>query len=135
MTRVAAVILYVGGAEVFIDNSGLAHGVSPWLEMTADGNPDAVRYACLSVIQSQRKVGTKGLQTIEQPLLSMPRADMGQDENSIIEMISDMASGDVPIGDGHLIAEPDGPRLHFFFDTLTSTRSGKTRCISPGRRS
>ncbi len=110
MMKAAAMILRAGGAGVFIDNSGLSHGANDWLEMTEDGGPDAVSFAYLSVIQGDKDVWTMGFHTMGKPDFSMRRSDVDEDENSIIEMISYMASSDIAIDDGHLIAGLDGPR-------------------------
>ncbi|MFN9717890.1 MAG: hypothetical protein ACK58L_04295 [Planctomycetota bacterium] len=111
MMKAAAIILRAGGAGVFIDNSGLAHGASDWLELTADDSSDAVSFAYLSVIEGQQEVWTIGFHAMGRPDLSMRRADLDEDEESIMEIIDDMLSGNAFIGDGHLFAGPDGPRF------------------------
>ena len=42
MMEAAAAMVRAGGAGVFIDNSGLAHGGELWLEITREGGPDAL---------------------------------------------------------------------------------------------
>src|SRR5262249_18532960 len=42
MMQAGAALVRAGGAGVFIDNSVLAHGGSNWLEMTEEGDPDAL---------------------------------------------------------------------------------------------
>ena len=120
MMEAAAIILNAGGAGVFIDNSGLAHGKQDWLDMTEDGGTDAISFAYLSVIQGKDEVWTMGFHALGLPDLSMRRADADQDENALIELINYMAAGDKPVGDGHLFADELGPRYRA--SSVTSDR-------------
>src|ERR1700722_1299815 len=45
MMQAGAAIVRAGGAGVFIDNSGLAHGGQAWLEMTEDADSDSISFA------------------------------------------------------------------------------------------
>src|SRR5690242_13213170 len=49
MMQAGAAIVRAGGAGVFIDNSGLAHGGADWLRMTQDGDSDAISFAFTSI--------------------------------------------------------------------------------------
>src|SRR5262249_59277817 len=53
MMRAGAAVVRAGGAGVFIDNSGLAHGGQAWLEMTEDGGPDALSFAFVSIVRGR----------------------------------------------------------------------------------
>src|SRR5204863_1950700 len=58
MMQAGAGIVRAGGAGVFNDNSGLAHGGQDWLEMTDDGSPDAVSFAFVAIVRGETEVWT-----------------------------------------------------------------------------
>lgn len=111
MMRAAAEIVRAGGAGVFIDNSGLAHGGQVWLEMTEDGGPDAVSYAFVSVIDAPPNTWTVGLHVLGLRDLLMKREDAANDEFGIADVIRYLARGDKPVEDGHILADLSGPRF------------------------
>src|SRR5262249_27846039 len=53
MMRAGCAIIRAGGAGVFIDNCGLAHGGENWLAMTEDGSPDAVSFAFSAIVRGK----------------------------------------------------------------------------------
>jgi hypothetical protein len=114
MMRAAAAVIKAGGAGVFIDNCGLAHGGQNWLEMTEDGSSDALSFAFVSIVQGNQQVWTMGLHALGQPDVVMKRADADDDEFSIVEVIRYLARGEKPVGDGHLLADLSGPRFQAF---------------------
>jgi hypothetical protein len=114
MMQAAAAIVQAGGAGVFIDNSALAHGGEHWLEMTEDGGPDALSYAFVSIISSQAEVWTMGMHVLGLRDMVMKRADVEADDFDIVEVIRYLARGEKPIGDGHVLADLDGPRFQAF---------------------
>jgi hypothetical protein len=109
MLQSGAALVRAGGAGVFIDNSGLAHGGQLWLKMTEDGGPDAVSFAFVSIIGSQSHVWTMGLHVLGLRDVLMKRADA--DGFDIIEVIRYLAHGDKPVGDGHILMDANGPRF------------------------
>jgi hypothetical protein len=111
MMEAAAVIVRAGGAGVFIDNSALAHGGQDWLEMTDDGGPDAVSFAFVAIIRGKTEVWTMGMHVLGLRDIVMKRADVEADGFDIVEVIRYLARGDKPVGDGHVIADLDGPRF------------------------
>jgi hypothetical protein len=114
MMRAAAVIVQAGGAGVFIDNSALAHGGSGWLEMTEDGGPDALSFAFVSIVRGRTEVWTMGMHVLGLRDIVMKRTDADADEFGIIEVIRYLARGDMPVEDGHLLADLSGPRFQAF---------------------
>jgi len=114
MMQAGAAIVRAGGAGVFIDNSALAHGGQAWLEMTEDGGPDAMSFAFVAIIRSQAEVWTMGMHALGLRDIVMKRADADADEMALIEVIRYVSRGDKPIDDGHVIADPSGPRFQVF---------------------
>jgi hypothetical protein len=110
MMRLAAAVVRAGGAGVFIDNSVTAHGGENWLAMTADSGPDAVSFAFVAIVRGKAEVWTMGMHALGLPDVVMKRADVDGGFD-IVEMIRYLAAGDKAIGDGHVIADLDGPRF------------------------
>jgi hypothetical protein len=114
MMRAASAVVRAGGAGVFNDNSGLAHGGGHWLELTDDGSPDAVSFAFVAIIRGQPDVWTIGMHVLGLRDLVMKRADIEIDGFDIVEVIRYLAQSDKPIEDGHMIADLEGPRFQVF---------------------
>jgi len=106
----ASAIIKAGGAGVFIDNCGLAHGGENWLYMTEDGSSDALSFAFVAIIRSEHEVWTMGMHVLGLRDLVMKRADV-EDGYDIVEVIRYVCAGDKPIDDGHIIADLSGPRF------------------------
>ena len=130
MMQAGAAIVRAGGAGVFIDNCGLAHGGGLWLQMLDDGSPDALTFAFAAIVRGDVDVWTVGMHALGFPEIIMRRADADANERAIIEMIRYVASNPKPIADGHLIADEHGPR--FASPRLPATRnSPAARCTTP----
>lgn len=124
MMKAAAVIVEAGGAGVFIDNSGLAHGGQDWLNMCDMGGTDSISYAFVSLVRGLAEVWTMGFQAIGIPDLRMTRHDSEQDPDSIIDIIRYMAASDVQLDDGHLIADEHGPMFKVMKTSCSRFESG-----------
>jgi hypothetical protein len=109
MMQAGAAIVKAGGAGVFIDNSGLAHGGQHWLEMTADGGPDALSFAFVGLVSSRTDVWTMGMHVLGLRDIVMKRADA--DRFDIVEVIRYVCLSEKPIEDGHVLADLEGPRF------------------------
>ena len=114
MMQAGAAVVQAGGAGVFIDNCGLAHGAGQWLAMTEDGGPDALSFAFVAIIRGKADVWTMGMHVLGLRDLVMKRADIEVDGFDIIEVIRYLCRGDKPVGDGHVLADLDGPRFQAF---------------------
>ena len=119
MMRAGAALVRAGGAGVFIDNSGVAHGGRKWIELTEDGGPDAVSFAFVGIIRGRQDVWTMGMHVLGLPDVVMRGPDAGADGETIIEVIRYLCHGGKPIGDGHVLADEDGPR----FRAVATSRS------------
>lgn len=110
MMQAGAAIVRAGGGGVFIDNSGLAHGGSQWIELTEDGEPDALSFAFVSIIRGPQEVWTMGMHVLGLPDVVMRRSDADADDVAIIDVLRYLCRGEKPIGDGHVLADENGPR-------------------------
>ena len=124
MMQAAAAIVRAGGAGVFIDNSGLAHGGQHWLEMTEDGGPDALSFAFVAIVRGQADVWTMGMHVLGLRDVAMKRADAESDGFGIIEVICYLSGGEKPVEDGHLLADLNGPRFQAFTEDRTEVPVG-----------
>ena len=122
MMQAAAALVRAGGAGVFIDNSGLAHGAAQWLRMTDDGSSDAISFAFVSIIGSRTHVWTMGMHVLGHRDVLMKRTDA--DDFDIIEVIRYMAGGEKPVGEGHILGDLDGPRFQTFADQVSDIPAG-----------
>lgn len=111
MMRAGAAIVRAGGAGVFNDNSGLAHGGRDWIRLADDGGPDAISFAFASIVRGRNEVYTMGLQVMGFPDLLMRNADVDEKGETLIEIICYVCNGDRPIGDCHVLADKHGPRF------------------------
>lgn len=109
MMQAAAVIVRAGAGGVFIDNCGLAHGGRNWLEMADDGGPDALSFAFVGIIAGKTDVWTMGMHALGLREVVMKKVDA--EEYDIVDVIRYMAQSEKPIGDGHVIADEEGPRF------------------------
>jgi hypothetical protein len=116
MMQAAAAIVRAGGAGVFIDNSGVAHGGQLWLDMSDDGGPDALSFAFVAIIRGKTDAWTMGMHVLGLRDVVMKREDIEARGFDIVEVIRYLARGDKPVGDGHIIADLDGPRFRASFE-------------------
>ncbi len=124
MMQAGAAIVRAGGAGVFNDNSGLAHGGQNWLEMTDDAGPDALSFAFVSIIQGQKEVWTMGMHVLGLREILMKRADAEVKGFDIVDVIRYLAKGDKPVDDGHILADLEGPRFQAHFENSTDELAG-----------
>ena len=116
MMKAAAALIQAGGAGVFIDNSGLAHGGKQWLFMTDDGSPDAISFAYVGIVGGKAEVWTMGMHALGLRDVLMKRADLDEHDFDIVEVIRYLAAGDKPIENAHVLADLDGPRFQAFVE-------------------
>jgi hypothetical protein len=114
MMQAGAAVVRAGGAGVFIDNSGLAHGGGHWLQMTEDGGSDALSFAFVAIVGDRTDVWTMGMHVLGLRDVVMKRADLEADGFDIVEVIRYLSRGDKPVGDGHVLADLNGPRFKAF---------------------
>src|SRR5271170_6048004 len=76
MMQAGAAMVRAGGAGVFIDNCGLAHGGQHWLEMTEDGGPDALSFAFVAIVRGRNDVYTIGMHVLGLRDVVMKRKDI-----------------------------------------------------------
>jgi hypothetical protein len=133
MMRAGSSIVRAGGAGVFIDNSGLAHGGQNWLAMTDDGSPDALTFAFVSIISGQADVWTMGMHVLGLRDVIMKKADLEKNDVDIIDMIRYLAEGEQLVDDGHIIADMNGPKFRAFAEESEEKLTGSPMYNPLGR--
>ena len=124
MMRAGAAIVRAGGAGVFIDNCGLAHGGANWLDMTDDAGTDALSFAFVSIIRGKTDATTMGMHALGLREIVMKRTDIEADGFDIVEVIRYVCRGEKPIDDGHIIADLDGPRFQIITQPSSAEFAG-----------
>jgi hypothetical protein len=109
MMQAGAAVVKAGGAGIFIDNSGVAHGGQHWLEMTEDGGADALSFAFVGIISGRGEVWTMGMHVLGLRDIVMKTADA--DRFDIVEVIRYLCQSEKPIDDGHVLGDLEGPRF------------------------
>lgn len=109
--QAGAAIVRAGGAGVFIDNSGLAHGGADWIQMAEDGSSDAVSFAFVNIVKGEEDVRTVGMRAMGLPDIVIQLTDTDTDGEVIIDAVRSMCRAEKPMGDGHLLGVEAGP--HF----------------------
>ena len=112
MMQAAAVMVEAGGAGVFIDNSGLAHGGEQWLDFAEDGSADALSFAFVSVVRGDTEAWTMGMHVFGLPEIKMRRADIEPTGDLIIDVLRYMCHSDKPVDKDHVLVLEDGQMLH-----------------------
>jgi hypothetical protein len=111
MMQAGGAIVRAGGAGVFIDNSGLAHGGGDWLQMTEDGTWDAVSFAFVNVVRAKREMRTVGMHVIGRPDIVLQNSDIDDEGQVIMDVIHCLCRGDKPIGPSQVLACASGSRF------------------------
>lgn len=111
MMEAGAAIVRAGGAGVFIDNSGLAHGGEHWLQMTEDGGPDAISFAFASIVRGRHETYTMGMQAMGFSDIEMRTDEIDEEGDTLVELIRYMCGSGRTIGVGHVLADEQGPRF------------------------
>jgi hypothetical protein len=124
MMQASAAVVKAGGAGVFIDNSTVAHGGQDWLAMTEDGGPDALSFAFVAIVRGETDVWTMGMHVLGLRDVVMKRQDIEEDGFDIVDVIRYLSSSEKPIGDGHVLAGPNGPRFQAFVQGSAPGRVG-----------
>ncbi|HUQ72257.1 MAG TPA: hypothetical protein VM165_22215 [Planctomycetaceae bacterium] len=114
MMHAGAAIVRAGGAGVFIDNSGLAHGGRDWLAMTDDGGSDALSFAFVAIVRGRTDLWTMGMHALGLRDVVMKREDVETGGFDIVEVIRYLSLSEKPVVDGDVLADLEGPRFQAF---------------------
>jgi phage terminase Nu1 subunit (DNA packaging protein) len=82
--------------------------------MTEDGGPDALSFAFVAIVRGRAEAWTMGMHVLGLPDVVMKRDEAEADDFDIVEVIRYLARGEKPVGDGHILADLNGPRFQAF---------------------
>jgi len=133
MMRAAAAVIQAGGAGVFIDNSGVAHGAEQWLAMSDDGSADALSFAYVAIVASKVDVYTTGMHILGLREIVMKRADADAGHLDPVDVIRYVCNSDKPIDDGHILADLKAFRYRVAFRDSPTELAGSVMQNSFGQ--
>ena len=109
----AAAVLAAGGAGVFVDNSGIAHGATDWLILLSDAENGGVYWAFVSTVRSDDELYSVGMHILGFRDVIIPTT--GNDEydyRALHSFLGFTAFSGAAIGDGDMVGDPVLPTYH-----------------------
>ncbi len=102
----AAAVLAAGGAGVFVDNSGIAHGASDWLALLDGADDGGVYWAFVSTVRTEGELYSIGMHILGFRDAIVPsRGDEEHDYRTIHSFLGYTAFSGRAIEDGSLVGE------------------------------
>jgi phage terminase Nu1 subunit (DNA packaging protein) len=83
-----------------------------------------VSFAFVAIVRGKTDVWTMGMHVLGLRDIVMKRADVEEEGFDIVEVICYLARGDKPVGDGHIIADLDGPRFQCYAEDGDAKMAG-----------
>lgn len=119
MLAAGAAIIHAGGAGVFVDNSGVAHGSDDWLALAEDSAHGGVFWAYVATIGSEEDVWSLGMHVLGYRDAVMPRSgDDEFDHLRINEFLGYTYRSGAVIRDGDLIGGHGGPEFRLLHEDI-----------------
>jgi hypothetical protein len=108
----AAAILAAGGAGVFIDNCGLAHGATDWLALQKSADNGGVYWAFVTTVRSEQVLYSIGMHVLGFREALMPLLKtQEQTYTALHSFLGYSAFSGAKINDGDVITDPVLPAL------------------------
>jgi hypothetical protein len=115
--RAAAAVLRAGGAGVFVDNAGIAHGSDDWHSLSEGADDGGVFWAFIAFIGNKKDIYSVGMHILGHRDAIMPRT--GNDEKDRLILASFLGytyrSG-VTLSENEIIADPSLPSFQLKSD-------------------
>jgi hypothetical protein len=109
----AAAVLTAGGAGVFVDNSGIAHGATDWLTLLSDAENGGAYWAFVSAVRSDAELYSVGMHVLGYRDAIVPST--GNDEydyRTLHSFLGFTAFSGAAISDGDMVGDPVLPTFH-----------------------
>jgi hypothetical protein len=134
----AAAVLATGGAGVFVDNSGIAHGATDWLTLLGDAENGGVYWAFVSTVRNDDELYSVGMHILGFRDVIIPST--GNDEydyRTLHSFLGYTAFSGATIRDGDMVGDPVLPTYHahmqpedrFSTDAPMFNRYGRWRLV------
>lgn len=102
-----AAVLAAGGAGVFVDNSGIAHGASDWLTLLDSADNGGLYWAFVSAVRSDEELYSLGMHVLGRRDAIIPRTDDDErDYRTLHSFLGFTAFSGAKIGDGDVVGDP-----------------------------
>ena len=103
----AAAVLAAGGAGVFVDNSGIAHGATDWLTLLDDAENGGVYWAFVSVVRSDDELYSVGMHVLGFRDAIVPATGNDEyDSRTLHSFLGFTAFSGATIRDGDMVGDP-----------------------------
>jgi hypothetical protein len=108
----AAAVLTAGGAGVFVDNSGIAHGASDWLTLLDSADNGGAYWAFVSAIPTDDELYSMGMHVLGCRDAIIPRTGHEDfDLRTLHSFLGYTAFSGVPLNDGEMVGDPVLPNF------------------------
>ena len=102
----AAALLAAGGAGVFVDNSGIAHGRNDWLTLLKGADEGGVYWAFISAVRSEEEVYSLGMHILGLRDAIIPSTgNVEYDSRTLHSVLGYMAFSGAAIEEGELFGD------------------------------
>jgi hypothetical protein len=102
-----AAVLTAGGAGVFVDNSGIAHGATDWLTLVDSADDGGVYWAFISAVRSETEVYSMGMHILGLRDAIIPSTgDAEHDTRTLHSFLGYSAFSGATLHDGEVVGDP-----------------------------
>jgi hypothetical protein len=110
-----AAVLAAGGAGVFVDNSGIAHGATDWLTLFDDAIDGGVFWAFVSTVRSDEELNSVGMHVLGFRDAIIPSTGNQEfDCRTLHSFLGYTAFSGAAIGDGDMVGDPVLPTFRAY---------------------
>ncbi len=109
----AAAVMAAGGAGVFVDNSGIAHGATDWLTLLDDAENGGAYWAFVSTVRSDDEQYSVGMHVLGFRDAIIPSTGNEEyDYRTLHSFLGFTAFSGATISDGDVVGDPVLPTYH-----------------------
>ncbi len=109
----AAAVMATGGAGVFVDNSGIAHGATDWLTLLSDAENGGVYWAFISTVRSEDELYSIGMHILGFRDAIVPSTGNDEyDSRTLHSFLGYTAFSGASIQDGEMVGDAVLPTFH-----------------------
>lgn len=118
LMEAAAAVLSAGGAGVFVDNSGIAHGATDWLALQSGASDGGVYWAFVLAAESESQVYSMGMHVLGLRDATIPHTGRQEfDARTLHSFLGYTAFSGVQLSDGDVVGDSVLPTFRVFHQT------------------
>lgn len=115
LMRAAAAVIAAGGAGVFVDNSGIAHGATDWLKLLEGADDGGIYWAFVSAVRSEDEVYSLGMHILGYRDAIIPSTGNAEyDSRTLHSFLGFTAFSGAQLTDGELVGDTVLPTFQVF---------------------